>query len=158
MATVTITSPAFLHGQPIPPRHTVNGADVSPMLRWVGVPEQTKELALICDDPDAPTPQPWVHWVLYKIPAGTTGLPEQIMPAAKLDAPVGALQGLNSWQTIGYRGPAPPPGHGTHHYHFKIYALDTALDVREAIDDAALRRAMAGHIIAEGELIGTYER
>ena len=158
MAVITIKSPAFADGQPIPPRHTVNGADVSPLLRWTGVPDEARELALICDDPDAPTPQPWVHWLIYKIAADTTGLPEQVPPAARLEAPVGALQGLNSWQTIGYRGPAPPPGYGTHHYHFKLYALDATLDLAEAIDKPALLKAMAGHILAEGELVGTYER
>ena len=122
------------------------------------MPDEARELALICDDPDAPTPQPWVHWLIYKITADTTGLPEQVPPAAKLDAPVGALQGLNSWQTIGYRGPAPPPGHGTHHYHFKLYALDATLDLAEALDKPALLKAMAGHVLAEGELVGTYER
>lgn len=158
MPEITIKSPSFDHGQPIPKRNTGDGADVSPLLRWSGVPDATKELALICDDPDAPTPQPWVHWVLYKIPAGTTGLPEQIFKSAKLDIPVGAYQGANSWNAIGYGGPAPPPGHGTHHYHFKLYALDTTLDVPEGIDKTALLKAMEGHVITEGELIGTYER
>ena len=158
MPEITIKSPSFDHGQPIPTRNTGDGADVSPMLRWAGVPDEAKELALICDDPDAPTPEPWVHWVLYKIPEGTAGLPEQIFKSAKLDIPVGAYQGTNSWDAIGYGGPAPPPGHGTHHYHFKLYALDTTLDVPEGIDKAALLKAMEGHVIAEGELIGTYER
>ena len=158
MPEITIKSPSFDHDQPIPPRNTADGADVSPMLRWAGVPDETKELALICDDPDAPTAEPWVHWVLYKIPAGTTGLPEQIFKSGKLEIPVGAMQGTNSWQTIGYRGPAPPPGNGTHHYHFKLYALDAPLDVQEGLSKAALLNAMADHVIAEGELIGTYER
>ena len=158
MAAITISSPAFVDGQPIPAYHTVNGPDVSPLLRWTGVPDGTQELALICDDPDAPTPQPWVHWVIYKIPGDTMGLPEQVPTTGRLQAPVGALQGLNSWDTVGYRGPAPPPGHGTHHYHFKLYALDAKLNVAEGLDVAALGKAMDGHILAEGELIGTYER
>ena len=128
------------------------------MLRWNGVPDGAKELALICDDPDAPTPKPWVHWLIYKIPGDTLGLPEHVPVTPTLQAPVGARQGLTSWETIGYRGPAPPPGHGTHHYHFKLYALDTPLDLDEGADEPALVSAMQGHIIATGELTGTYER
>lgn len=156
--TITIRSEAFAAGQPIPQRHTGDGEDLSPALSWAGVPDNAKELALIMDDPDAPTPEPWVHWVIYKLPATTTGLAEGIATSAQLGEPAGALQGKNSWGFLGYRGPAPPPGHGTHHYHFRVYALDTALDVAAGLDKRQLLHEMREHVIAEGELVGTYVR
>jgi Raf kinase inhibitor-like YbhB/YbcL family protein len=110
------------------------------------------------DDPDAPTPQPWVHWVIYKIPAAVTGLPEAMPADRRLTTPVQALQGLNSWNTVGYRGPAPPRGHGLHHYHFILYALDARLDLPAGMDNGSLRKAMEGHILAQTEWIGTYQR
>ncbi|HNQ21557.1 MAG TPA: YbhB/YbcL family Raf kinase inhibitor-like protein [Phycisphaerae bacterium] len=155
---MTITSPAFTANQRIPIRHTGEGEDISPVLNWTGVPAGAKELALICDDPDAPRAEPWVHWVIYKIAPTATGLPEGIRAAEKPDNPAGALQGKNSWPTIGYRGPLPPPGHGMHHYHFKLYALDAALNVKPGLDKTQLLAAMKGHVLAEAELIGTYER
>jgi len=155
--TITIRSAAFAAGQPISKRHTDDGEDVSPALSWAGVPDNAKELALIMDDPDAPTPEPWVHWVIYKLPAATTGLAEGIATSAQLSEPAGALQGENSWGTLGYRGPAPPGGLA-HHYHFKVYALDVALDVAAGLDKKQLLDEMHGHVIAEGELVGTYER
>ena len=158
---IRITSPAFQSGQPIPKKYTGEGADVSPPLEWSGIPEGTQELALICDDPDAPTPEPWVHWVLYKIPPDVTKLPENLPKTPKLDNPPGALQGKNSWtsgQTIGYRGPMPPPGHGRHRYYFRIYALNTKLNLPPGATKKELMNAMKGHILAEGELMGTYER
>ncbi len=156
-----LTSPAFEPGQPIPKRYTGEGADVSPPLEWSNVPEGTQEFALICDDPDAPTPEPWVHWVIYKIPADVTKLPEGIAKTPKLSVPPGALQGKNSWpsgQTIGYRGPMPPPGHGRHRYYFRLYALDKKLDLQPGLTKKQLLEAMKGHILGEGELMGTYER
>ncbi|HID21096.1 MAG TPA: YbhB/YbcL family Raf kinase inhibitor-like protein [Planctomycetaceae bacterium] len=159
--TISLTSTAFAEGQPIPRKYTGDGQDVSPPLAWTHVPEETKELVLICDDPDAPTSEPWVHWVIYKIPPSVTSLPEGIPRREKLEEPAGALQGKNSWPsgpTIGYRGPAPPPGHGTHHYHFKLYALDCTLDVPPGADKNTLLKAMEGHVIGRGELVGTYER
>lgn len=158
---LTVTSPAFAAGQPIPQRYTGDGQDVSPPLEWTGLPDQTRQLALVCDDPDAPTPQPWVHWVLYGLSHQAGALAEGIRPAPVLDDPPGARQGKNSWssgRTIGYRGPAPPPGHGTHHYHFKLYALDAELDLPAGIDKATLLSRIEGHILAQGELVGTYER
>ena len=110
------------------------------------------------DDPDAPTTEPWVHWVIYKIPVGTDGLAEGVPPVPHPSFPGGSIQGKNSWKTAGYRGPAPPKGHGTHRYFFKLYALDKVLDPHHALDKPSLLRAMAGHIVAEGELMGTYER
>ncbi len=156
--TMTVECPAFGSGQTIPTQYTGEGQDVSPPLTWSGMPQAAKELALICDDPDAPTPQPWVHWVIYKIPASATGLPENVAKTAQTGGEVTASQGINSWSRIGYGGPMPPPGHGVHHYHFKLYALDTPLEVAAGLDKEALLNAMSGHIIAEGELIGTYQR
>jgi Raf kinase inhibitor-like YbhB/YbcL family protein len=151
-------SRSFTEGQPIPARHTGDGDDLSPELKWSGLPKGTLELALIVDDPDAPRPEPWVHWVIYKIPADATGLPEGLPADATLKSPAGALQGKNSWGTIGYRGPAPPKGHGRHHYHFKLYALDTPLAVGPGLDKAQLMAAMSGHVLSHAELVGTYER
>ena len=156
--SITVHSTAFDPGQPIPGRHTEDGEDVSPELSWSGLPEGTKELALIVDDPDAPTDEPWVHWVIYRIPADIDALAEGIPYADVLAAPAGALQGLNTWGTVGYRGPAPPPGHGTHHYHIKLYALDDALELEPGLDKKTLLSAIEGHLLAQGELIGTYER
>lgn len=157
---IEVTSTAFQANGRIPKKYTGEGADVSPPLAWKNVPEGAKELALICDDPDAPTPEPWVHWVLYKIPAEQDALPEGVARDARLKNPAGALQGANSWpkDNIGYRGPMPPPGHGTHHYHFRIYALDKPLALEAGADKKTLLQAMKGHILAEGELVGVYER
>ena len=156
--TLTLTSPAFEPGETIPRKYSGEGADVSPPLQWTQVPEGTKELALICDDPDAPTAQPWVHWVIYKIPRDASGLPENIPKVDRLSTPAGALQGFNSWGKTGYGGPMPPPGHGVHHYHFTLFALDAALEGRTGLDKAALLKAMKAHTLAQAKLIGTYQR
>jgi hypothetical protein len=159
--TVTLRSEAFAHGQVIPQKYTGDGQDVSPPLSWDNLPDDTKEIALICDDPDAPTSRPWVHWVIYKIPGDVRSLPEGVPTKPKLEAPSGALQGRNSWPsgtTVGYRGPAPPPGSGAHRYYFRIYALDTPLQLGPEADKPALLEAMKGHVLAEGTLMGTYER
>jgi len=159
--SMTIQSSAFQNGASIPKKHTGDGVDVSPPLAWSGVPAGTREFALICDDPDAPTPQPWVHWVIYHIPPEATGLPEGVPTATRIEQPVHALQGRNSWSsggTTGFRGPAPPPGHGIHHYHFRLYALDSPLGLNAGIDKPTLLSAMQGHILAEAELVGTYSR
>ncbi len=148
--TMTITSTAFAAGSQIPRKHTGEGEDVSPPLAWEGVPDGTREFALICDDPDAPVPEPWVHWVLYKIPASCTSLAE--------GDNAGALEGKTGWGTAGYRGPMPPPGHGVHRYHFKLYALDEPLSLSAGASKDALLSEMEGHILDEAELIGTYER
>jgi Raf kinase inhibitor-like YbhB/YbcL family protein len=155
---IVVESKAFKANERIPVKYTGEGEDISPPLTWSGVPAATKEIALIMDDPDAPTPEPWVHWVLYKVPAGTSGLPEKVANQEKLSVPPGALQGKTSAPKIGYHGPMPPKGHGVHHYHFKVYALDAALELKPGLDKKSLLKAMAGHILAEGELVGTYER
>ena len=156
--TITVTSEAFQSGQAIPKKYTGEGEDLSPPLGWAGVPDGTKELALIVDDPDAPRPTPWVHWVIYKIPGEAKGLPEGIEKTSKPRDPAGVLQGQNSWPRLGYGGPMPPRGHGVHHYHFKLHALDAPLAVEPGLDKERLLKAMAGHILAEGELVGTYQR
>ena len=161
MMSIKIHSTAFADGQAIPKQHTGDGQDLSPPLAWEGVPECAKELALICDDPDAPTAEPWVHWLLYKLPANVRELAAGISASSRLESPVQALQGRNSWssgRTIGYRGPAPPPGHGVHHYQFKLYALDHELDLHAGIDKRTLLKALQGHVLAEGQLVGTYQR
>jgi Raf kinase inhibitor-like YbhB/YbcL family protein len=158
--TLQVTSTAFTEGQPIPKKYTGEGTDVSPPLAWSGVPAAAKELVLICDDPDAPAGT-WVHWVIYKIPADVKGLPEGVSRKAKPKEPAGAVQGKNSWgegENIGYRGPMPPPGHGVHHYHFKLYALDAPLEAEPGWDKKAVLEKLKGHVLAQGALMGTYER
>jgi Raf kinase inhibitor-like YbhB/YbcL family protein len=153
---MTIQASAFAPGGKIPAKFTADGQDVSSALSWSGLPAGTKELALVCDDPDAPTPEPWVHWIIYKLPGDATGLPENVPTTEKLSAPAGAVQGKNSWGRIGYGGPSPPPG--LHHYHFKLYALDAPLDLASGADKKRLLAAMKGHVLAEAEVVGTYER
>ncbi len=158
---IELTSTAFAQGEPIPKKYTGEGDDVSPPIAWSGLPEGAKELILICDDPDAPSAEPWVHWVIYKIPVGTTGVPEGIPPKPRLKTPPGAFQGKNSWpsgQTIGYRGPMPPPGDGPHRYYFTLYALEARLPVESGLSKNTLMQEIKDHVLAEGQLIGTYER
>jgi Raf kinase inhibitor-like YbhB/YbcL family protein len=156
--SILLSSQAFRAGATIPRRHAGDGEDLSPALSWTGLPPETRELALIVDDPDAPSSEPWVHWVIYRIGATEQGLPEGVPVKPTPGSPPGALQGKNSWGTIGYRGPAPPKGHGVHRYFFKLYALDAAVGNSTGLDKAGLLRAMRGHILAEGELMGTYQR
>lgn len=146
-----LSSSAFEPGARIPKKCTGEGVDVSPALSWNGVPEGTVEFALICDDPDAPRKEPWVHWVLYKIPADCTSFSEGSVN--------GAIEGKNDFGRNGYGGPMPPPGHGVHHYHFKLYALDQPLALtKPGATKAEVLKAMQGHIIGQAELTGTYER
>jgi Raf kinase inhibitor-like YbhB/YbcL family protein len=158
---IAITSTAFSNGQPIPQKYTGDGQDVSPPLAWTDAPAGTKQWALICDDPDAPTDEPWVHWVIYGIPATVRSLPEAVKTSAQLSEPKGTLQGKNSWpggRTVGYRGPAPPKGHGVHHYHFKLYALDGDQKLAAGLTKNDLLKAIDGKVLGAGELVGTYER
>lgn len=156
--SIVVESSSFAPGGPIPIRHTGDGADISPPLSWNALPEGTRELALIVDDPDAPRAEPWVHWVIYKIPGTEGGSAEGVGSGGGASLPTGALQGRNDFGSTGYGGPAPPRGHGTHHYRFTLYALDAPLDVGTGLDKAALLGAMRGHILGQGELVGTYER
>lgn len=151
-------STAFESGARIPKDCSKEGRDRSPELRWEGLPEGTRALALICDDPDAPREKPWVHWVIYDLPADLPGLPEGVSPQAAPANGRGAKQGKNDFGDLGYGGPMPPPGHGVHHYHFKLYALKQPVGLPEGATKEELLGAMEGKILAEAELIGTYER
>lgn len=155
-----VESSALKSGQPIPKMYTADGEDISPPLTWSKAPAGTVEYALICDDPNAPTPKPWVHWVIYKIPSSCQGLPQGMARSSDVENPKGAFQGKNSWpkDNIGYRGPAPPPGHGVHHYHFRLYALDRPIMAVSSLDKDALLKAMEGHILGQAELVATYQR
>lgn len=150
-----ITSSAFAHQQPIPGLYTCEGRNISPPLRWNGVPANAKSLVLIVDDPDAPDPaapkMTYVHWVLYNLPVECSGLTEAVQTL-----PGGTLEGLNDWQRTGYGGPCPPIGR--HRYFHKLYALDTVLPDLHQPSKAALEQAMRGHVIAEAQLIGTYQK
>lgn len=148
-----LTSPVFAHGESIPRKYTCDGQDISPPLRWGDPPQGTQSLALIADDPDAPIGT-WVHWVLYNLPAEARGLPEAVPPDA--DLPDGSHHGRNSWRRLGYGGPCPPSG--THRYFFKLYALDTVLDLAASASKKQLLRAMEGHVLAQAELMGGYAR
>lgn len=150
---ITITSTAFTDGGMIPRDYTCDGKDISPPLAWAGVPEGTKSLAIICDDPDAPVGT-WVHWVLFNIPATVNKLP-QSMPSAKA-LENGAKHGINDFRKFGYGGPCPPGG--THRYYFKLYALDIELTQEPGLTKAELLKAMKDHILAEGQLMGRYKR
>lgn len=149
-----VTSTAFQEGLPIPPRFTCTEQDLSPALAWTGAPGGTKSFALICDDPDAPMGT-WVHWVIFNLPADSTGLPEGV-PIEPMLA-TGAVQGKNSWKKIGYGGPCPPPGK-PHRYFFKLYALDRTLPLDAQAGKRDVESAMQGHILAQGQLMGTYRR
>ena len=150
---ITITSSAFTDGGMIPRQYTCDGEDISPPLAWTGVPESTKSIALICDDPDAPVGT-WVHWVLFKIPPSTKDLPANVPPKETLDN--GAKHGTNDFRKLGYGGPCPPGG--THRYYFKLYALDAETSSEAGITKAQLLKDMEGHILAEGQLMGRYKR
>ncbi len=148
-----LSSPAFNDGDMIPEKHTCDGEDISPPLVWELMPQNTKSIALICDDPDAPVGT-WVHWVYYDIPSNTKGLPENITPQENTDN--GGKQGTNDFRKIGYGGPCPPGG--THRYYFKIYALDAILNLPAGIDKKQLLKAMEGHIVGQAQLMGKYKR
>jgi Raf kinase inhibitor-like YbhB/YbcL family protein len=149
-----LTSTAFVDGQPIPRKHAFDDLDLSPSLQWMGVPPETKSLALICDDPDAPMGT-WVHWVIYDLPPATAGLAEGVSKSPEL--PDGSKQGVNDYKRNGYGGPCPPPGK-PHRYFFKLYALDTKPGLKPGLTKKELLKAMDGHILAEGQLMGTYQR
>ena len=151
--TLQITSTAFSEGGLIPVHNTCDGPDVSPDLAWTNIPGDARTLALICDDPDAPVGT-WVHWGLFNIPAGETGLPANVAPDAVLGN--GARHGTNDFGRLGYGGPCPPGG--THRYFFKLYALDIDLDLESGATRAQVEAAMQGHILTEGQLMGRYKR
>ena len=149
-----LSAATFEPGAEIPRKHTCEGEDLAPALTWSDVPEGTKSFALIVDDPDAPDPKAprttWVHWVLSDLPALASGLPEGAKPL-----PTGTREGLNDWKQTGYRGPCPPVGR--HRYFFKLYALDTMLELARATK-ADVERAIKDHVLAKAELMGTYQK
>lgn len=153
-----LSSSAFTRFADIPSQYTCEGGDQSPPLAWSGVPADAKSLVLIVDDPDAPDPaapiMTWVHWVLYNITPRSTGIGAGRSEIPEL--PAGALNGLNDWKQTGYRGPCPPIGR--HRYFHKLYALDVALPVLQPATKATVEKAMQGHILAQCELVGYYQR
>jgi Raf kinase inhibitor-like YbhB/YbcL family protein len=154
-----LQSPHFKNGQQIPEKFTGEGEDISPLLDWDDPPRGTREFALICEDPDAPTPEPFVHWVIYKISVGHSSLAENIPPDEELSVPPsGALQGRNSFDQIGYNGPMPPPGHGPHRYYFRLYALDQELHLKPGLTRNQLMNKIRSHILGSATLMGRYER
>jgi Raf kinase inhibitor-like YbhB/YbcL family protein len=152
--SIQLSSPAFTEGNPIPAKYTCDGGDVSPPLAWSGVPEAAKSLALIVDDPDAPV-RTWVHWVLYGLSPGLTELNEGLVKSATIEGL--GVQGNNDFRKPGYSGPCPPRGK-PHRYFYKLYALDTTLSLPAGATKGDLEEAMRGHILAQGQLIGSYSR
>ncbi len=149
--TLDVRSDAFAAGDRLPLSSTADGAETPPSLRWSEPPPQTRSIVVLVEDPDAPLPDPYVHWMVYGIPKTANALTH---PSAS-----GAKEGKNSRLKTGFAGAAPPPGHGVHHYHFQVFALDTALNNLEAgAGRDALLGGMKGHVVAFGDLVGTYER
>lgn len=153
MAALRLTSPAFDHDDYLPERYTADGDDVSPPLEWTGVPEGTRELVLVCDDPDADAGV-FTHWVVYGLAPDTKGLPERLPKEAIIDEPVELVQGLNEFDECGYTGPLTPDDRGPHRYFFRLFAVDIELDVPPGAYRSELREAAKGHIIGSAELVG----
>jgi len=151
---LTLTSPSVMPGRAIPVKFTCQGANVSPQLDWSHAPTATKSFAVIVDDPDAPAGT-WVHWVIFNLPSNSTGLPEGASAAEQLAD--GARNGRNDFKRLGYGGPCPPPG-PAHRYYFRLYALDRTLDLPAGASRADVERAMTGHVLAQAELMGTFQR
>jgi Raf kinase inhibitor-like YbhB/YbcL family protein len=149
-----IVSPAFAEGTPVPVEHTCEGSGSSPGLAWSEIPVDTRSLALVCDDPDAPRGT-WVHWVLFNLPADAVELAPAVPPAPEL--PSGARQGINDSGNVGYGGPCPPRGR-RHRYFFRLYALDCTLNLAPGVKRPDLDQAMAGHVLADATLMGTFQR
>lgn len=149
-----LLSPAFKEGESIPQAYTCEGKDRSPALKWTNEPAGTQSFTIIVDDPDAPFPQPWVHWVIFNIPPGVKNLPEAMPNIAVLAN--SEKQGNNGWGKYGYGGPCPPSGN--HRYYFKLYALDTALMLDAGANKDDVLKAMEGHVLAEAQLMGRYEK
>ena len=148
-----ITSSAFTEGSVMPAKYTCDGQDISPPLEWKNIPAGTKSFALITDDPDAPMGT-WVHWVAYNIPPNINKIDENVKPEKEFKD--GMRQGSNSWPKIGYGGPCPPSG--THRYYFKLYALDTMLELKPGATKVQVLQATKGHVLAEAQLMGKYKR
>lgn len=158
-----LKSNGFKNNQKIPIKYTCEGKNISPQLFWSDVPESTKSFAIICDDPDAPTKDPFVHWIIFNISGEVRDLPENISPKKffkknKNISLRSAKQGIDSFGKIGFMGPCPPRGHGEHRYFFRIYALNNVLGLKAGSTKDQLLKAMKGHVLAEGKLIGKFER
>jgi Raf kinase inhibitor-like YbhB/YbcL family protein len=155
-----VQSPALKTGEPMPRDYTPDGRNISPPLSWSNLPPGTRKLAVVCADFGAGSPPPWVHWIIYNIPATAKGLPAglPIDPAAPMPGEIaGAVLGLNGWRRAIYRGPAPPAG-TPHIYYFTVYALDADVNFEPNLTRAQLLEAMSGHIIGQGEIVPIYER
>ncbi|MFW6200212.1 MAG: YbhB/YbcL family Raf kinase inhibitor-like protein [Gemmatimonadota bacterium] len=161
---IQLRSSAFDDGEEIPERNSAYGENVSPELSWSGIPDEAETLALVVRDPDAPSPSPFVHWVVYNIPADADGLPEGLPPNPVIRSPreiAGSIQGPTDAKRPGYFGPRPPAGHGTHHYIFTLYAVDAGSDelgLEQGMHEGTLMDAVEDRILAEGELTGLYEK
>jgi Raf kinase inhibitor-like YbhB/YbcL family protein len=155
---LTLTSPAFSSGGSIPKRFSEQGDSISPELRWSGVPSGTREFALICQDPDAPTALPFVHWIIYGISANTTFLPQGLPTIPELELPILARQGLNTLQKIGFTGPNPPGWDRAHRYIFQLFALDEPLPLAPGIGHTEFFKAIEGHVLDEAVLVGKYQK
>ena len=157
--TITVSSSAFEHHGMVPLSYSAYGDNTVPSISWSDLPEGTQQLALVMDDPIAPTPQPFVHWVAYNIPANADGLPEGLTRDAEVDVSglEGMINGVNGLRQTGYFGPRPPKDGKLHAYHFRIYALDSELDLPAGLNKAELLEAIDGHVLATGMLMGHYE-
>lgn len=156
--TLTVSSSAFKDGQPIPEQYTAYGKGKSIPLSWSNLPAGTRSIAIDMSDPDAKTPHPFVHWLIYNIPGDAKGLDPGLPTKPRLDAPKGALQGTNSTKSTGYFGPRPPQGDPPHHYQIKVYALSQALKLEPGADEDTLLKAMSGHLLGQGLLVGTVQK
>jgi Raf kinase inhibitor-like YbhB/YbcL family protein len=153
----SLSSPAFTGGTPVPTRHTCDGADVSPPLRLAGPPD-AESLALVVEDSDAPTDEPFVHWLLWNVPPDTDAIPEGIEPEPTVEPLDGAVQGTNDFGDLGYGGPCPPADDGPHTYAFSVLLLDTTLDLDPGADTGTFRATVDPHVTGETTLTGTYDR
>lgn len=149
LRTLEITSSAFGDGDALPLAFTVDGAGIAPPIAWTNLPEGARSLALVCEDPDAPSPNAYVHWLVYSLP---------VLTASIGASPSRGRDGKNSHATIGYTPASPPAGHGLHHYHFQVFALDTVLELGDGAGRNAVLDAMRDHVVAWGEIVATYER
>ncbi|OGT74501.1 MAG: hypothetical protein A3H44_04030 [Gammaproteobacteria bacterium RIFCSPLOWO2_02_FULL_57_10] len=159
--TITVSSTAFEHHGTVPLQFSAYGENISPQVSWSGLPEGTVQLALVMDDPVAPTPQPFVHWVAYNIPADASGLPQALSKDAQVAGVAelaGMINGLNGIRQTGYFGPRPPVDGKLHAYHFRIYALDSALNLPEGLNKDTLLEAIDGHVLGTGMLMGHYQQ
>jgi Raf kinase inhibitor-like YbhB/YbcL family protein len=153
-ADLGLKSSSFGPNESIPVRHTADGQNVSPPLTWEAPPKGTQSLALLCEDPDAPTPTPFIHWLVANIDPGQSS--RMLSEGVRLMS--GAVLGKTSFGQTGYGGPEPPRGHGIHHYHFKLFALDTTVPLQEGFSKEHLLLAMKGHLLGSSDLVGTYRR